>query len=145
MRARGRTLIVCLWPRIYFEVPLLDRSDNSFVVELQILNGQVLVWLILILVDQDLCLLNDPLEDVHRHKFFDRVLLLVLLLVGGTTLAFDRTLLKRVAEAVAPCVNGDQWELGLFVFEDQLVQVPTTHNVEGLLTAQEFRCLLCDI
>ncbi len=131
MRARGRTLIVCLWPRIYFEVPLLDRSDNSFVVELEVLYGQVLVWVVLILVNQDFCLLDDPLEDVHRHKFFDRVLLL--LLVGRTTLVFDRPLiiflLKRVAEAVTPGVNGDQRELSLFVFENQLVQVPTTHNV----------------
>jgi hypothetical protein len=78
MRARDSTLIVCLWPRIYLEVPLLDRSDYPLVMELEVvLHDQLLIRLVLILVDQDLCLLDDPLEYVHRHKFFDRVLLLL--------------------------------------------------------------------
>ena len=51
----------------------------------------------------------------------------------------------RVAEAVPPGVDGDQRELGLFLIEYQLVQVPTAHNVEGLLAAQEFRCLLSEV
>ena len=78
MRARDSTLIVCLWPRIYFEVPLLYRSNDPLVMELEVvLHYQLLVRLVLTLVDQDLCLLDDPLEYVHRHKFFDRVLLLL--------------------------------------------------------------------
>jgi hypothetical protein len=78
MRARDSTLIVYLWPSIYFEVPLLYRSDNPLVMELEVLHGQLLIRLVLILVDQDLCLLDDPLEDVHWHKFFNQVLLLLL-------------------------------------------------------------------
>jgi hypothetical protein len=51
----------------------------------------------------------------------------------------------RKAEAVAPSVDGDQRELGLFLLEYKLVKVPTAHNIEGLLAGQEFRCLLSDI
>ena len=77
MRARDSALIVCLWPRVYFEVPLLDRPNNPLVMELEVLHPQLLIRLVLILVDEDFCLLNDPLEDVHWHKFFNRVLLLL--------------------------------------------------------------------
>ena len=148
MRAGDSTLIVCLWPGIYFEVPFLNRSDDPLVMELEVLNRQLLIWLVKIIVDQDLCLLNDPLEDVHRHKFFDLVLLL-LLLVGRGPLKFGRAFIalihKRVAEAVSSSINGDYWQPGLFLFGFKLIQVPTAHNVQRLLAAQEFSCLLCKV
>jgi len=109
MRTRDSTLIVCLWPSINFEVPLLNWSYDPLVMELEVLHRNLLIWLVKIVVDQDLCLLNDPLEDVHRHKFFDLVLLL--LLVGRGTLEFGRAFIalihKRVAKAVPPSINGD--------------------------------------
>lgn len=148
MRTRDSTLIVCLWPSINFEVPLLNWSYDPLVMELEVLHRNLLIWLVKIVVDQDLCLLNNPLEDVHRHKFFDLVLLL-LLLVGRGTLEFGRGLIalihKRVAEAVPSSVNGDNRQLGLFLLTYKLIKVPTAHNVQCLLAAQEFCCLLCKV
>ena len=119
MRAGDSTLIVCLWPGIYFEVPLLNRSNDPLVMELEVLHRHLLIWLFKIVVDQDLCFLDDPLEDVHRHKFFDLVLLLHLLLVGRRTLEFGRAFIalihKRVTEAVRSSVNGDYRQLGFFL------------------------------